>query len=534
MIDNFVISFRYNSRKIILLRYFILCFVLVFGYEIAIGQSSSDHIYDQAKHSSINQYRFDSDYEYVILASGFSKDTIEKIPFSDRRIVKIDLVHTTFSETSGFNQRRLDEARLSMLIALNPQIIENKFFDWNIIGQTGCNSSSSCLQFFHGFVIYYEAYFTKETARAEIDSIRSDLKLLDQRLFELKEELILDYTRISCEYPESRYSLEYLSEQLEKIYDCSEPYKGRVFFDVYMDYGGRVKEVKVKGNLFPCKEMLAKALKYIMQWKRGLTIGNKQYDLVAHGMVSFPLRKESVVISSFEIAQDLKDRYHMLQQYSQCVAYEVDTSFLPIIPKVQKKVVSTVLFRNRLDPDLIIVDVTGSMYPYTSDLLKWLKLTSSKEEKDFIFFNDGNDKPTEQKVIGQTGGLFHVKTNDYLLARDKMFEAMRAGGGGDFPENNIEALLFGKVRADFSGETIMIADNFAFPRDAELLRSYQGKLRIILCHTEKGINTRYLDLAKKYGFSIHTRYTDVETFDGNQVEIDGTTYLLLSGKYVRR
>ncbi|MFY0605529.1 MAG: hypothetical protein JXR10_02370 [Cyclobacteriaceae bacterium] len=523
-----------KSQKSGLLKYVLSCMLLIASLAMVSGQTSAREIYEKASHSKIGQYQFDSSHEYLILASGFSKDTLEKIPFSDRRIVKIDLVYTTFSETAEFNQRQLDEARISRLIQLNPQVTVNKFFDWNIIGQTGCDSSPSCLKFFHGFVIYYEEYFTKETAKAEIDSIKSDLGTLQQQIIELKEELTLDYKRINCEYPESRYSPEYLSSQLEKVYDCSEPYKGRVFFDVYMDYGGRVKEVKVKGNLFPCKDILAKALKYIMQWRRGLTIGNKQYDLVAHGMVSFPLRKESVTIKSFEISQDLKDQYHMLQQYSQCVAYEVDTSFLPILPKVRKKVVSEVLFRNKISPDLVIVDVTGSMYPFTADLLKWLKLSSTKKDIDFVFFNDGNDKPTEQKLVGATGGLFHVKTGLFVEARERMFEAMRAGGGGDYPENNVEALLFGAGQSDNADEVVMIADNYAFPRDVELLEKYTGKLRIILCHTEKGINTAYLDLAKKYGFSIHTMYTDLEALDGNSLVIDGNTYRQMGGKFVRR
>ncbi len=506
--------------------------MLIFCGLNAQSQKTALEIYTEAQHTKTVKYQFDDRFEYLLLQSGFSKEAITRIPFSDQRIIKIDLVYTTFSEEASFDQAKLDQMRITNLLEINPQITINKFFDWNIIGQTGCESSPTCLEFFHGFVIYYEPYFTKETSKAELDSIKTDLKMLDQQIIKLKKELSLDYKRIPCEYPESLYSIENLSEKLEKVYDCSETYKGRVFFDVYMDYGGRVKEVKVNGNLFPCKEKLAKSLMYILQWKRGLTIGKQQYDLVAHGMVIFPIKKESVQIQTFEIAQELKDQYHMLQQYSQCVAYEVDTSFLPILPKVQKKVVSSVLFRNKIDPDLIIVDVTGSMYPYTADLLKWLKLLSSEKEKDFVFFNDGNDKPTEEKSIGSTGGLYHVKTADIMPARDKMFEAMRAGGGGDYPENNIEALLLGVDKCPTAQEVIMIADNYAFPRDIELISRYGGKMKIILCHTEKGINTSYLDMAKKYGFSIHTLNDDLVSL-GNKVKIEGIEYQLGPKGYTR-
>lgn len=55
----------------------------------------------------------------------------------------------------------------------------------------------------------------------------------------------------------------------------------------------------------------------------------------------------------------------------------------------------------------------------------------------------------------------------------------------------------------------MIADNLSFPRDHQLLVNYKGFLKIILCGTDKGINTDYLDLAKKYGFTLHTLKSDI-------------------------
>ncbi|VXD18541.1 hypothetical protein [Marinoscillum sp. 108] len=490
-------------------------------------------VYETARHTTEPQYSFDGRYEYLVLPSSFSKDDIRKLPFTDRRILKIDLVYTTFRESSEFDQKQLDLARLDKLIEINPQIVVNKFFEWNIIGQTGCASSASCLDFFHGFVIYYEDYFTKETSLAEIDSVRSDLMALDQRIGELRKLLKIDYRRIDCEYPESAYSPEYLGEQLEKIYDCAETYKGRVFFEVELDYNGRPQEVTVSGNLFPCKERLAFALKYILKWKRGLVIGRRQYNVRAKGYVSFPIKKESVNITSFEISKNLMEKYKMLQQYAQCVAYETDTSYVDIFPKVDQKVVSKALFRNHWSPDLVIVDVTGSMYPYTADLLKWIKLSSLQKETDFVFFNDGNDLPTNQKVIGKTGGLYHVKTNDFSVAKEKMFEAMRAGGGGDLPENNFEALVYGEKVAKPGGEVVMIADNYSFPRDSQLLARHTGQLKIILCHTEKGINTQYLDLARKHGFTLHTLQTDIVDLQKEMLRIEGVSYKREPAGFVR-
>lgn len=517
---------------------FLTGIISIFSVVVEAQVHHAGSIYESANHIMVEKYKFDSTYEHLVLASTFSKDEIKHLPFTDRRITRIDLVYTDYQEVSGFDQKALDIARLEKLIAINPEITVNKFFDWNVVGQTGCNTSATCKDFFHGFVIYYEPYYTKETAKAEIDSIKIELSQLNSEILELQKLLQIAYDRIPCEYPEMVYSNEYLSEKLDEIYRCDESYKARVFFDVELDYNGRPLQVNVKGNLFPCKENLAKALKYILKWKRGLVIGNQQYNVTAKGYISFPLKKESVHITSFEISRDLVEQFHMVQQHAQCVAYDIDTSYSEIIPRVEKRVVSDVLFRNNLYPDLVIVDVTGSMYPYTADLLKWIKLSAHKgKAASYVFFNDGDDKPTVQKAVGRTGGLYGVVSHNFTEVKDKMFEAMRGGGGGDLPENNFEALLYGKKEMSEAKSVVMIADNYSFPRDAALLSQYNGDLKIILCHTDKGIDTRYLDLARKYKFSLHTMESDINTLSDQQVGadflIDGKRYRLENSGYER-
>ncbi len=532
--DNFQSVFRstlrlakHNSLKWLLSWLLLVVNTVLFAQ---IDSSPEEILYNTANHIEVAKYEFDQRYEYKILSSGFSQESVSRIPFSDTRILKIDLVYTTFSEAENFDQKQLDINRLKKLAEINPAVVSTQFIDWNIIGQTGCNSSPECLDFFHGFVVYYEPYYTKDDTREEIDSIKLDLKKLQETIIAKQELITVDYERIPCEYPESYYSEEFMSNKLDEMYDCAYKFKGRVFFEVSMDYHGRPQDVIVKGTLFPCKEILAARLKRIFKWKSGLTIGDMEFDLIAKGFVSFPLNKESLHITSFEIRQELIDEYDMLQQYSQCVAYEKDSSFAEIIPVVEKRVVSEVLYRHGWQPELIVADVTASMYPYTADLLKWIKLNTI-EPTDFVFFNDGDDKPTSQKIVGKTGGLYHVISADYRKVRYRMFEAMMAGGGGDLPENNIEALLYGVEQAQPDGTVVMLADNFSFPRDTDLLSQYQGNLKIVLCRTDKGLNTKYLDLARKYGFTVHTQKTDIIDFSKNELQIEGKTYRYWNGRY---
>ncbi len=513
------------------LKYLSLWAVVSFYSFAVFGQEGlASDVYEHANHQTVEKYQPDDRLEHLVLASDFSKGSVQQIPFTERRIVKIDLVYTTYTGNERFDQKKLDVARLQSLIAINPGIVENQFFEWNIIGQTGCNSGASCLNFFHGFVIYYEDYFTKETTKLEIDSIEAELSGLQKMIEGNQDKLTIDYDRIQCIYPESYYTSEYLTKRLKNIYQCVEDYKARVFFEAELDFNGKPTKVNIKGNLFPCKAELGKRLEYIMGWKRGLIIGNKQYPLTVTGYVDFPLKRECVAFTGFKIDDALIKKYKMLQQYEQCVAYRVDTTYTNLLAAIEQRTVLKALLRNRWNPELFVVDVTASMNPYTSDLMKWIKLASQGSPKSYVFFNDGNDKPTSHKAIGHTGGLYFVRTNQYEIARKKMFDAMSNGGGGDLPENNFEALMAGVNQVQPTGNIVMIADNYSFPRDEVMLSRFRGKLRIVLCRTERGVNTDYLNLAKKHGFTLHTYHTDVYDLSSD-VTIDGLTYRLVDGKY---
>lgn len=488
------------------------------------GQDASA-IYATAKQMSLRQYQVDSSRAFLALPSSFGKEWVREVHFTDRRISRIDLVNTSFRESLDFDQKGLDLKRIQQLIALNPNLLDNKFFEWRIIEQTGCSSAPGCQSFYHGFVIYYDPYYTKETSAVEVDSIQKELLNFQIFIRQNAERLRINYDRIPCEYPQSIYSSEYLTDQIERRYSCSEAFKGRVFFHAEMDYKGRVTTVQVKGRRFPCKESLSSTLKSILRWDRGLVIGSHQYGLGVEGFVEFPLKGEHVNFSEYIIADSLKAKFQMLQQYSQCVAYETDTVFRALLPIMPKKVVSKALVRNDYRPSLFVVDVTGSMYPYTSDLLKWLKAATLEQPAHFVFFNDGDDKPTHAKSIGNTGGLYHIYSGDFKEIRDRMFQAMRNGGGGDPPENNFEALLSGLSKiTNKANQIVMVADNNSYPRDEHLLKGYQGKVSIILCHTEKGVHTGYLNLAKKMGWSLHTSSSDISDFTPSIISFDGMRY----------
>ncbi|HMO40289.1 MAG TPA: hypothetical protein PKC76_13925 [Saprospiraceae bacterium] len=201
---------------------------------------------------------------------------------------------------------------------------------------------------------------------------------------------------------------------------------------------------------------------------------------------------------------------------------------------------STVLNALNRNPNwkkmLVVTDLTGSMSPYTAQLLLWFKLAENTGKVEhLIFFNDGDDKPDSLKTIGTTGGVYSLQPQTFEQIAQLANEVVIRGNGGDEPENNIEALLQGLKQCPHCDEVIMIADNWATPRDIELAHLLKRPVRIILCGTEEGINTAYLNLARQTGGSLHTIEEDLydllEMNEGQEIQIGREVFTIRNGRF---
>jgi hypothetical protein len=146
--------------------------------------------------------------------------------------------------------------------------------------------------------------------------------------------------------------------------------------------------------------------------------------------------------------------------------------------------------------------------------------------------------PDNLKVTGQVGGLYYVHTSCFSALSTTMNMAMSSGGGGDGPENNLEAVLEGLQSNPEIKEVIMIADNNATPRDLALLYKIKVPIRLILCGAQFGINTDYLEMIRINGGSIHTIEDDLYSLsklnNGEKIVIDGIEYEMKYGKFLKR
>ncbi|WP_052598386.1 hypothetical protein [Aureispira sp. CCB-QB1] len=197
-----------------------------------------------------------------------------------------------------------------------------------------------------------------------------------------------------------------------------------------------------------------------------------------------------------------------------------------------------VLKRNDWKKMLIVADVTGSMSPYTGQLLMWLRFNTIDDKvKHFVFFNDGNRKNSFEKEIGKTGGIYNIPSSEYQAVENLVYESMRNGNGGDRPENDLEALIEAVKLCPDCENIVLIADNWSSIKDFRLLKKFKKPVKVILCGTDVELNTQYLDLARATGGSVHTMEDDLvhlmDMKEGEVIKFGNDEYIIEHGKFVQ-
>lgn len=194
--------------------------------------------------------------------------------------------------------------------------------------------------------------------------------------------------------------------------------------------------------------------------------------------------------------------------------------------------------RERWKNKMVVTDLTGSMSPYMDQVVLWHALQLVQDEDNrYVFFNDGDAKPDNQKPIGQTGGIYFTEKKDMDALLETMLQTARAGYGGDSPENDLEALLEGAANRTGIDELILVADNYSDVRDIELLTKLKVPVHVILCGADHGVNEDYLEIAYRTRGSVHTIEEDIENLaelaDGATITIGNAQYRVSRGKFIQ-
>ncbi|MEY3237416.1 MAG: hypothetical protein RI883_1517 [Bacteroidota bacterium] len=246
------------------------------------------------------------------------------------------------------------------------------------------------------------------------------------------------------------------------------------------------------------------------------------------------------IVIHYKLPQTEEDRLAEVEAISKFLPEE---STLKSPKEIRKSLVDSTIVkvfeRKKAWSDMTVVaDLTGSMAPYTAQLVLWFKLkVNDKRIKDLVFFNDGDKTPDDLKVIGSTGGIYHTKATNYGDVRKLAVNTIVSGCGGDMPENNIEALLFAISKAPATKDFIMVADNTANVKDLILLKDVHKPIHIILCGSRSGINPDYLNIARSTGGSVHTMEADLEDLikknEGDKFFFMGELFVIKNGVVVK-
>jgi len=183
----------------------------------------------------------------------------------------------------------------------------------------------------------------------------------------------------------------------------------------------------------------------------------------------------------------------------------------------------------------LVMDVTGSMSMNIAAMKKWITVNIQHMPfSSFTFFNDGDGKATNKKKIGKTGGIYYTQFEKDIT--DKMKRAMLNGGGGERPENDIEAILYALDNDKACDAVLLIGDNYSEVRDLSLLPRVDKKVYVLPCSAPKAIRDDYLNIARQTGGHLiingaiqkvdHVQKGDKFFIRGTEYKFDGKKFQL--------
>ncbi|MEO0404689.1 MAG: hypothetical protein AAF193_07440, partial [Bacteroidota bacterium] len=391
-------------------------------------------------------------YDQVFFPCSFGEDNITAIRNLDelrfQTVTEVSLVYSEWKTSQNFDQQALNESRRKALMLAWPELFEQDMIHWRFLEQTDAQNKSEAQLLPHGYLITYRPKATSEMGEAELNEYNALLESTPPRLA-VESELLLGSEVISLESYTAAEAPISIGDWTNYLIAGSAGYfkkDEQLEFKFDIDPKGRVINVEVTGSESLVK-FFQKRLRNSEMWK--------------------PATRSGAAVTSSEAISLTYDHsantYHF--DWNALPAF-MDSKAMTNRANLRNSTISTVMDRNHWQDMAVVIDVTGSMYPYTADFTLWTRLAENMGSiKCITAFNDGDKTPDGAKITGEVGGIYSRSVRHFEDIQDIITVAMRNGGGGDAPENNIEASIktldeFGDVQ-----EIVMIADNFATPRD---------------------------------------------------------------------
>ncbi len=408
--------------------------------------------------------------------------------FEGNDIMQVDMVFSSFARTEGFDQLKLNRQRLANFQIVAPELFENDEIAWTMLRQTACKSLEESEKLFHGFVVHIIPGKSKVDNSGKLTPV--DIGMVNPP---------------GTRPPESRTHIETRDTTIKKM-------------SVSMREVAK-KDCKETGRYIPNKKKKArKGIRY-------KTEGNgrkpeKKCKTISYGYVydtTYYDRKYKVNVATGKLIDPTAG-----------------------MNRANDTIVLDVMGRNwdkwKSEKVIVVQDVTGSMGSYLIQILKWHELSAAKGVDQYLFFNDGDDKPDSKKVIGKTGGIYHVNSNRLLDIQNMAQKAGDKGSGGDIPENNIEAAIAAQSKCPGCTAIIMIADNYAPVKDLALLKKVKKPVHVVVCGGNgEQVHSDYLTIAAVTGGSVHTSKLDMtlagKAVEGYQLSVGERKYEFRGGRF---
>lgn len=331
-----------------------------------------------------------------------------------------------------------------------------------------------------------------------------------------------------------------ISWQLIRQTDGAEKENALSLFHGFLIYYKPLQDAAlIKNDLSKLEEMLTPEPGSTGKKRKGFLAGDtthlrEQYEMEEYIFVGkMPVKKAEAYL-------DIDERGKLFYKDNDSVfVYEKPS---PKIPgeKVKMKApddsaVIKVLDRLPFPNMTVVADITGSMYPYTGQLLLWLKIHEEELRiKQFFFFNDGDMKDEDMKSPGKTGGIYSTVSSEFDRVESLVYKVMNNGSGGANPENNIEALLQAQSSCN-NCELLMIADNSSPVSDMILLKQLTRPVHVIPCGIHETLNTDLLDIARSTAGSIRLADKDIKGLssigENETLKINDHEYKVANGRF---
>lgn len=539
---------------------FVCHLVKLLGYSFALIVISAQLSISQHTVEKINALQPDSTFRYTrdsikenqfYLESPFAKANLEHDKTLDKIstsvIYKIELLYTTYRESANFNQDSLNKKRLENLQKLYPQFFDDEMIEWGKIAITGASNKNEGKQLFHGFIFTYRLLPSIDKTEDEINKISELIKnpaLLDSlRKLKRPKRLIMRQMRYD-EITPPRYGAgcdalaQYIKDKSKyPTKAAKQNLGGEVKVTYSINQQGKIIAPKIMNGIDESCNTEAIRLCYEMPlWVPSLRNRKpaSMRDTIIFNFHAIERHITVVCNTDRKTYREYKSTGRNIEMIPDSVC---DAELVSLQELETDSAVTKILARQNFENAIYVCDVTGSMSPYTAQTLAYLnQRMKNKVRITATFFNDGDDKKDYDKIIGDVGGVYHVTTDNFDTLILAAFTTMRKGNGGDTPENNIEACLKALEHAPWAKSIVMIADNYATPRDIELLDKLKIPVHVILCGAYKHANKYYIGLARNTKGSVHTMTEDLSGIhklqDRDTFKFMNKTYRLSRGEII--